>query len=223
MAQFSAARRRAPAGLRRGAGAGRRVLRDLVLRTPPNAGGGILELIKGAGLGRRLFGLVARRQAAAARPVHQERGGLSRPLVRERRGEGRVRLRRHRRHLRQPLDAGHGLRAAAPLLRRGERQAGRLGPRHRRHGRHHARRWRARPRRAARASAPSAAVAGLIVEDGKAAGVRAAVGRARSRRAPWRPTSRPSCCSATWCPTAPSSPSCAGASPASSRARAPSA
>lgn len=33
------------------------VLRDLVLRTPPNAGGGILELIKAAGLGRRLIGM----------------------------------------------------------------------------------------------------------------------------------------------------------------------
>lgn len=33
------------------------VLRDLVLRTPPNAGGGIVELIKAAGLGRRLLGL----------------------------------------------------------------------------------------------------------------------------------------------------------------------
>ncbi len=32
-------------------------LRDLALRAPPNAGGGILELIKGAGLGRRLAGL----------------------------------------------------------------------------------------------------------------------------------------------------------------------
>jgi phytoene dehydrogenase-like protein len=33
------------------------VLRDLVAMTPPNAGGGILELIRGAGLGRRLLGL----------------------------------------------------------------------------------------------------------------------------------------------------------------------
>ena len=33
------------------------VLRDLVLRTPPNAGGGLVELIKAAGLGRRLLGL----------------------------------------------------------------------------------------------------------------------------------------------------------------------
>ncbi|NOU06591.1 MAG: NAD(P)/FAD-dependent oxidoreductase, partial [Hyphomicrobiaceae bacterium] len=33
------------------------VLRDLVLKTPPNAGGGLLELIKGAGIGRRILGL----------------------------------------------------------------------------------------------------------------------------------------------------------------------
>jgi phytoene dehydrogenase-like protein len=32
------------------------VLRDLVLMTPPNAGGGLLELVKGARLGRRLLG-----------------------------------------------------------------------------------------------------------------------------------------------------------------------
>ncbi|MGI9403069.1 MAG: phytoene desaturase family protein [Hyphomicrobium sp.] len=33
------------------------VLRDLVLRTPPNAGGGVLEILKGAGVGRQLLGL----------------------------------------------------------------------------------------------------------------------------------------------------------------------
>lgn len=33
------------------------VLRDLVLLTPPNVGGGIVELIRSAGLGRRLVGL----------------------------------------------------------------------------------------------------------------------------------------------------------------------
>jgi phytoene dehydrogenase-like protein len=41
------------AALERAAG----VLRDLALRPPPNAGGGILELISGAALGRRLLGL----------------------------------------------------------------------------------------------------------------------------------------------------------------------
>ncbi len=33
------------------------VLRDLVLRTPPNAGGGIVELVKGASIGRRVLAL----------------------------------------------------------------------------------------------------------------------------------------------------------------------
>ncbi len=41
------------AALERAAG----VLRDLVLRTPPNAGGGIAEIVRSAGLGRRLMGL----------------------------------------------------------------------------------------------------------------------------------------------------------------------
>ena len=50
-------------------------------------------------------------------------------------GQGGVRLRRGGRQLRQPLSPGHRLRPAAPLLRRGERQARPVGPRHRRHGR----------------------------------------------------------------------------------------
>ena len=33
------------------------MLRDLVLRTPPNAGDGLLEIVRNAGLGRRLMGL----------------------------------------------------------------------------------------------------------------------------------------------------------------------
>ena len=66
------------------------LLRELVLKRPPNAGGGILELIGSAGLGRRLFGAVAGGQAPAARPLHQERGRLSGPVVRERGGEGRA-------------------------------------------------------------------------------------------------------------------------------------
>ena len=49
-----------------------------------------------------------------------------------------LRIRRHRRQLCQPLRGGLGLCDAAPCVRRGERQEGRLGPRHRRHGRDHA-------------------------------------------------------------------------------------
>ena len=70
-----------------------------------------------------------------AGPVHAQRGGLARGLVRVGAGQGGVRLRRGGRRLRQPVSPRHRLRAAAPLLRRGERQARHLGPRHRRHGR----------------------------------------------------------------------------------------
>lgn len=38
------------------------LLKDMVLRTPPNAGGGVLEIVRNAGLGRRLFGLSVKDQ-----------------------------------------------------------------------------------------------------------------------------------------------------------------
>ena len=80
----------------------------------------------------------ARPAARAARSLHEFGRRLSRSLVRERADQGRVRLRRDRRQLCEPVFAGLGLCAAASLLRRGERQEGRVGPRHRRHGRDHA-------------------------------------------------------------------------------------
>ena len=49
-----------------------------------------------------------------------------------------LRLRRDRRQLREPLHAGHRLRAAAPRLRRSERQAAAVGSCDRRDGRDHA-------------------------------------------------------------------------------------
>ena len=159
------------------------VLRDLVLRTPPNAGGGILELI-----GRRANRAPraragARRQAAAARSLHQERRRFSRRLVRERGGERRVRLRLHRRHLRRALDAGHRLRAAASLLRRGERQARGLGTCDRRHGRHQRRRlrrppcaWRRDPHRtrvSRSCSMRDGKVSGVVLDSGEEIAARA--------------------------------------------------
>ncbi len=80
--------------------------------------------------------------AGAARPSRLVRaigGRLSRRLVRERSDQGGLRLRRRRRQLREPVHAGLGLCAAASRARRSERQEGRLGPRHRRHGRDHPR------------------------------------------------------------------------------------
>ena len=81
---------------------------------------------------------LARAAAQPARPVHALGRRDAGRALRERSGQGAVRLRRHRRQLRQPLRRGLGLRDAAPCVRRGERQEGRLGPRHRRHGRDHA-------------------------------------------------------------------------------------
>ncbi len=54
------------------------VLRDLVLRTPPNFGGGVIELVKGAALGQRMLRLDMARQAHAPRPLYQERRRFSR-------------------------------------------------------------------------------------------------------------------------------------------------
>ena len=76
--------------------------------------------------------------AQPARPVHAFGRRDAGRRLRERPGQGAVRFRCHRRQLRQPLRVRLGLCDAAPRLRRGERQEGRLGPRHRRHGRDHA-------------------------------------------------------------------------------------
>ena len=81
---------------------------------------------------------LARTAAQPARPVHALGRRDAGRAFRERPGEGAVRLRRHRRQLRQPLRGRLRLCDAAPRVRRGERQEGRMGPRDRRHGRDHA-------------------------------------------------------------------------------------
>ena len=97
-----------------------------------------------------------------------------------------LRLRRHRRQLRQPVHAGLGLRAAASRVRRGERQEGRLGPRHRRHGRDHAGdgeapraahgvEIRARSRRARGDRREAAARSGVVTDGGESDPRRAVV------------------------------------------------
>ena len=106
----------------------------------------------------------------------------------------------------EPLHAGHRLSAAALRLRRGQRQAGGVGPRRRRHGRHHpghgARRRGAGGRHSHRRP-------GGLACSSRAAGPRAWSCRraSASRRGRSRPTCRPSCCSATWSRRAPSIPS----------------
>ena len=80
----------------------------------------------------------SRRTARPARAFHPQRGRPARRVVRERRNQGRARLRCRGRQFRQPLRGGLGLRAAAPLLRRSQRQARQVGACDRRHGRDHA-------------------------------------------------------------------------------------
>ena len=89
---------------------------------------------------RRAHGQADRQARPAHAPrivgfVRQVGGRLSGCLVRERPHQGGVWLRRHRRQLRQSLCGRFRVRAAAPCVRRGQRQEGGLGACHRRHGR----------------------------------------------------------------------------------------
>ena len=144
------------------------------------------EAMKFAPIGARVMRLRRQGAARAVRSLSQVGRRLSRPMVRDRRGQGAVRLRLHRRQSGEPLHPRLGLRAAASLVRRGERQEGRLGPRHRRHGRDHAGDGEG-GRRARRArSTPARRSSEVIVERGRATGVVLADGTqdqgARGRR-----------------------------------------
>ena len=82
-----------------------------------------------------------------------------------------------------PYAAGHGLCAAASLLRRGERQEGRLGPCDRRHGRDHAGDGATPAPRAASKFAPKRRGREILVEKGRAVGVVTAKGEKIAARA----------------------------------------
>ncbi len=57
IAEFSPRDARRLPGYERALARAADLLRDLALRTPPNAGGGVLEILRAGALGRRLFGL----------------------------------------------------------------------------------------------------------------------------------------------------------------------
>ena len=120
VAKFSRARRRAARRLRSAArGDRRRAARARAARrrrTSSRAAGSrrCRSCSRPARIGQPAAPARHRAAARAARPVHQVGRRLSRRLVRERADQGGVRLRRHRRQLREPLHAGLGLRAAAP-------------------------------------------------------------------------------------------------------------
>ena len=163
-------------------------------------------------------------QARRARPVHQvgaascSTAGSSRDAA-----QGRVRLRRGGRQLRQPVHAGLGLCAAAPRVRRSQRQEGRLGPRGRRHGRDHAGDGRGLPRVGVEI-ALDAPVARVLRRRRPRRG-RAARRAARSspRRRASSPTSTRSCSTRGWSTAGDLPPEFRGASSATSAGRARSA
>ena len=144
------------------------LLRELSLQTPPDLGALAAHRPARPAPGAAVRPLVARAAARPARPVQRERapissaaGSKSAPVQAALGFDGVVG------NLRQPGHARLGLCAAAPHLRRRQRQEGPLGPRDRRHGRHHAgdgpglprrrrRRSNSRPRSSACWSTPAA-------------------------------------------------------------------
>jgi hypothetical protein len=113
------------------------VLRALATETPPNVSDRFVLADWLASLvgGAQAQGAGHARPARPAGAVHEERRGAAGQLVRVGAAEGGPRVGLDRRQFRQPVCAGLGLRAAAPRVRRGERQVGGLGARDRGHGR----------------------------------------------------------------------------------------
>jgi phytoene dehydrogenase-like protein len=113
------------------------VLRDLAGQTPPNLGDGLPGVLRALRQAGRLAGLSRERKrdlldlfTKSARDFLD--GWFESDAVKASFGFDAVVG-----NYRQPRHAGLGLCAAAPHLRRGERQEGRLGPRDRRHGGDH--------------------------------------------------------------------------------------
>ncbi len=118
------------------------VLRDLVLQTPPNVtAGGWLQALPEMLRGARQAGRIAKLDLPMRRELLdlfvKSAGDYLDSWFESAPDQGRVRLRRRRRQLRESLRGRLRLCAAAPRVRRGQRQEGRLGPCDRRHGRDH--------------------------------------------------------------------------------------
>ena len=148
------------------------LLRELALETPPNLGGGLATLAAARA--------APEPRASRARRREQRRDLLdlftksarrpARRLVRERRAEGGAGLRLGGRQLREPRHAGLRLRAAAPRVRRSQRQARAAGAMRSAAWARSRRRWRAACRDA-----------GVAIERRRAGRARARRRRARGR------------------------------------------
>ncbi len=114
------------------------VLRELVLATPPAVGGGIGALLDAWKVARRFRALDLAGRRDVLDLFTKSAGEVLDRWFESEPDQGGARLRRGRRQFRESVHAGVRLRAAAPRVRRGERQAGAVGPRARRDGRDHA-------------------------------------------------------------------------------------
>ena len=160
------------------------VLRAVVLETPPNVVEGasitaIAQLIKLGRMGNRIRALGLDLQRDLLDLFTSVRRRLARRLVRERADQGRCSA-----STASSATMPAPTRRARPMccctsVRRGERQEGRLGPRHRRHGRHHPGHGEGLPR-ARRRDRLDAPVAEVLVERGRAVGVVTDAGAKRS-------------------------------------------
>ncbi len=175
--QVLGARRRAAAGVLGDARTRRRRAARLVLETPPNVGGGLGDLWRVLQAARRVRALDMEARRDLLDLFTKSAADLlarwfeSDP-VRAAFGFDAVVG-----NYASPLSSRHGLRAAAPLLRRGQRQEGRLGPRDRRHGRDLRCDCGGGASRTASQIETAAPVARVEIRDGVACGVTLADGR----------------------------------------------
>ena len=174
------------------------VLRALVLETPPNCAGrgsaaSLRELLRQRAARQPAAQARSRRRPRPSRDLHRARPAIFSTIGSKAHRSRRLRLRRHRRQLCEPLCAGLRLCAAASLLRRGERQEGRLGPCDRRHGRDHPGDGAGRARRRRRDSRPRSGVAKCSSRRAAPSASSPRQRRDASRSGDHRPTSTRSC------------------------------
>ena len=186
------------------------VLRDLLLETPPNVGGGIARSASRAWKSARTAQRAAARRPSATcstssrspRPNGSTAGSNPTPIKACFGFDSVVG------NFASPYAAGSAYVLLHHVFGEVNGKKGIVGPRHRRHGRHHAGDARARPRRVASRFAPGSGVARVIDARGPGRGRRARRrhrGRGALRR---RPTRTRACCSSC----SPTMPAAIGAS-----------
>ena len=146
------------------------ILRDWILRAPPNAGGGIADVLAALKLGNAVRGMTAEEQRNLLDFFTKSAADILDRYFSHRHRPGPVRLRRGGRQLRQPLRSRLRLRPPPPSVRRGGRGCRAPGAMRSAAWARSPRRWR-RPRaRKGVEIVLDLPVDEIIVERGRAAG-----------------------------------------------------